>query len=773
MNALLKFKTSSPSEISSRVYFLARKNPDATKRLLEHFGTTQNLIHKLPGDELARFNNVLEFLEGTRHGPPTKDEYFIAWGGYPDEIAKGQSPEEVLPAALVETSGAPVVKIRDREIISPSANTEYPAVTNADFLAKIFQGINSGERCWVTSFRENPAKARGEWKGQSCRPMELVDSPDTNNYFSVAVFKDGADSRTYEHFVSLRVLVLDDPEKVDLAPTWLLRTSPGKVQAGYRLSEPVKDLEIAKRLHNQLANAGHIPADHSGNNAVRYVRLPVGVNSKHDPPFPCVLEIFEPERAYSLAKLLDGLGLDADYILSGRLAQPPKPVFGEREPDGMIPEGARNATLTSLAGTMRRRGMSQEAIEAALLVENARRCALPLPVDEVRAIARSVARYAPEAGGTENRGVEPYAAGWSGLKLISAAEVMQKAGPIEWLVEDYIEADALIQIFGEPGSYKSFLSLGLACAVASGFPWQGKKSKKGLVVYVCGEGQNGMGRRLTAWRQHHGGEVDLSLLRISSRAVGLTDDEQAAALAEQVDEAVKATGQTPMLFVIDTLARNYGGADENSTADMGRFIQHVDAIRKPFGASAVVVHHSGHNNAERERGSSALRGAIDANFRVEVKDRLVTLTCLKMKDAELAPPLLLEPKTVELEGVVDADGSPVTSVVLVAGSDVKAAAIRKFHAKYPKLAQRSYTAALMEALCDTDGTTSIRKLAGKVGCKSSTVSDTLALLREYGLIESTTWLLTEEGRSALAWVSHRPDILFNRLKPPYRGVFGE
>jgi len=60
-----------------------------------------------------------------------------------------------------------------------------------------------------------------------------------------------------------------------------------------------------------------------------------------------------------------------------------------------IAEGSRNATLTSFAGTMRHPGMSEEAIAAALLAENDRRCKPPLPASEVRAIAASVARYAP------------------------------------------------------------------------------------------------------------------------------------------------------------------------------------------------------------------------------------------------------------------------------------------------------------------------------------------------------------------------------------------
>ena len=61
----------------------------------------------------------------------------------------------------------------------------------------------------------------------------------------------------------------------------------------------------------------------------------------------------------------------------------------------VITEGARNATLTSLAGAMRRKGCGERAIEAALLVENNERCVPPLLESEVATIARSVCRYAP------------------------------------------------------------------------------------------------------------------------------------------------------------------------------------------------------------------------------------------------------------------------------------------------------------------------------------------------------------------------------------------
>jgi putative DNA primase/helicase len=60
-------------------------------------------------------------------------------------------------------------------------------------------------------------------------------------------------------------------------------------------------------------------------------------------------------------------------------------------------QGERNNNLASIAGSMRRRGCSRGAIEAALLGANAAQCDPPLTHDEGRQIAASVARYEPHA----------------------------------------------------------------------------------------------------------------------------------------------------------------------------------------------------------------------------------------------------------------------------------------------------------------------------------------------------------------------------------------
>lgn len=57
--------------------------------------------------------------------------------------------------------------------------------------------------------------------------------------------------------------------------------------------------------------------------------------------------------------------------------------------DGKIPHGRQHNTLVSIAGTLARRGVCAEAIEACLLVVNARQCERPGPPSNIKSIARS------------------------------------------------------------------------------------------------------------------------------------------------------------------------------------------------------------------------------------------------------------------------------------------------------------------------------------------------------------------------------------------------
>jgi hypothetical protein len=141
--------------------------------------------------------------------------------------------------------------------------------------------------------------------------------------------------------------------------------------------------------------------------------------------------------------------------------------------------------------------------------------------------------------------------------------------------------------------------------------------------------------------------------------------------AEQVDhviEAAKAVADeygNPAMIVFDTVARNFGPGDENSTRDMTAFISGADKIRSAFKCCILLVHHSGHADRSRGRGSMALKGALDVEYRLEKDETgVVRVTVAKPpKDFEPPPPMAFRLNTVELP-FQDDQGNPVTSAIL-------------------------------------------------------------------------------------------------------------
>lgn len=89
------------------------------------------------------------------------------------------------------------------------------------------------------------------------------------------------------------------------------------------------------------------------------------------------------------------------------LAEPPTPAPAADNTLATFHEGQRNRALASLAGAMRRPGMTVEEIAAALLEVNARRCRPPLSEAEVRKIAGSIAQYEPATGSGDTADPRP------------------------------------------------------------------------------------------------------------------------------------------------------------------------------------------------------------------------------------------------------------------------------------------------------------------------------------------------------------------------------
>ena len=235
----------------------------------------------------------------------------------------------------------------------------------------------------------------------------------------------------------------------------------------------------------------------------------------------------------------------------------------------------------------------------------------------------------------------------------------------QWIIDTLLEEYSFAVCFGAPAAGKTFVTLDMALCIATGTSFHGHDVKQGSVFYIAGEGHNGFARRAAAWSVSNG--VDLRGVPFfkSNSSIVLTDESAVDRLIDVIDSMVEEHGE-PALIVIDTLARAMGASDENSTKEMGGFVQVVDEIKDRYNTTLLAVHHTGHGAKDRARGSSALLGAVDAEFMVDkwtADDPVakIEVKFTKMKDAKIPEPLNFAHREIELIG---ADMEATQSIVL-------------------------------------------------------------------------------------------------------------
>ena len=231
----------------------------------------------------------------------------------------------------------------------------------------------------------------------------------------------------------------------------------------------------------------------------------------------------------------------------------------------------------------------------------------------------------------------------------------------QYLIEGLIEQQSLCQMFGEPGSGKSFMAIDAACSIGSGKDFHGRPVIRGPVVYVAGEGRRGVVRRVNAWAMAHSIKLSDMSLYVSRTAVGINNGNNLSELKAEIRSISEEFG-CPALIILDTLARNFGDGDENDTRDMTSFIAEVDRINDEFDCASLIVHHAGHGEKGRARGSSALKGALDAEYKISKQDDRITMTCSKMKDEDEPDPMAFYLVPVQMGR--DEKGALISSAVL-------------------------------------------------------------------------------------------------------------
>lgn len=244
-------------------------------------------------------------------------------------------------------------------------------VMNSDFLACLAESAPEGTSLWVNAFPGEP-DFKAPWGGHKyIKDQTDVDSlVNRNTYYSVAALApvDGVLARKNQNFARLLVLVADDPDitKLNGEPSFIIETSPGKYQVGLFISADDKDAEnigIVNGLLSAMANIGLISADTSGNNAVRYCRLPVGCNqkSRDTGEFQHVLRSWNPENEFSLSDAAEVFGVTLDnvqtFIAQSSVYEPQDSKLGDAVA-GIIAGVGLHDNINKVAGSLVASGLN-------------------------------------------------------------------------------------------------------------------------------------------------------------------------------------------------------------------------------------------------------------------------------------------------------------------------------------------------------------------------------------------------------------------------------
>lgn len=141
-----------------------------------------------------------------------------------------------------------------------------------------------------------------------------------------------------------------------------------------------------------------------------------------------------------------------------------------------IYQGQRNDTLFRLGCSLQRSGLSDEAIESCLILENQNRCRPPLEDKEVEAIIKSVFKYKKDSVSYSK-----YEGSYTSASLLNSEEADEPD-----IVEDMITVG--FTLLGAPQKTgKTFFCLQLADAISSGNDFLEKKVQKGTSLYLAFE----------------------------------------------------------------------------------------------------------------------------------------------------------------------------------------------------------------------------------------------------------------------------------------------
>jgi hypothetical protein len=205
-----------------------------------------------------------------------------------------------------------------------------------------------------------------------------------------------------------------------------------------------------------------------------------------------------------------------------------------------------------------------------------------------------------------------------------------------WLIEGLLPAGPSFgAVVGRPKSLKSFLAMHRGLHIAGGLPYCGRAVRQGPVIYITNEGIRGVKQRLVAMKLDLGlNDKNVPFILISEMPNLGASPGDYQTLKERVDRIAQRLGVAPAVIDLDTLRRAIPGKDENSSKDLGVFVDNSGRLGQDFGCHVSANHHSPRSDDARSSGSNALDGAVDVMWSCvrQGVERKATASLAYMKD---------------------------------------------------------------------------------------------------------------------------------------------
>jgi AAA domain len=207
----------------------------------------------------------------------------------------------------------------------------------------------------------------------------------------------------------------------------------------------------------------------------------------------------------------------------------------------------------------------------------------------------------------------------------------------KYLVKNIIPAQALILVYGDPKTGKSFWAMDVGWHIAAGEEYRGLKVQQGPVVYIPFEGEGGMQDRIGALCQERGED--------SCNDMWLAPGHPSVSVAaiRETLQAFQEEGIVPVLTIFDTLAASMVGGENEAEDVQQNYVRHLQRIVRETGSSVMIIHHAS-KDGKGPRGSSALPATVDCQIYISIsrkrgQDNVITSEVELMKDGPEGSPM--------------------------------------------------------------------------------------------------------------------------------------